>query len=105
MIEMEMTEQDVSLDGRAGSKELLAERHDPAPAIKDEDVLAAANFHAGCIAAITDRIRAGTWDGAARAPKVHIQARGADRFYASVRERFISNLGGPLHVRSFAFLS
>src|SRR5262249_50464932 len=92
-------------EGSAGSQELFSQRQDSATAVKDEDVLAAANFHAGRVAAITDRIGPRTGNRAARAPKAHTQSRRADPFYASTRDRFIANLRRPLHLRSFSPLS
>src|SRR5581483_759946 len=73
MVDVTVTEENIGVDRAAPLHQPVAERPDAGAAVEDEKAVAAANFDARGVAAVADRIRAGTGDASPDAPKPDAQ--------------------------------
>ena len=75
VVEMSVAVEQVEIERLRGPQQLLAKRPQARAAVEDQQVRAAADFDAGRIAAIADRIGAGAGDAAAYSPETHREIR------------------------------
>ena len=75
VVEMAVAEENVGVEPALLVDQRLAEVADAGAGVEDEHMVAAADFHAGRVAAIAGGARSGTRDAAAHAPKAYQHRR------------------------------
>ena len=75
MVEMRAAVKQIEVRRRVGADQFITDEAQPGAAVEDQQMLAAADFDAGRIAAVTHRVGARAGDTAAHAPKSHPKVR------------------------------